>query len=325
MQKRINNYLNRPFLLFLSYRPGRIYYIGLIIFFAFFLNVFQPFGLTNWHAFHKSLFLTGYSLVYIGTYGVVYIVYSLLRPAYFCRESWTIRRELHILSIYIPLAALFSWIFTDVYVAEIDFSLSVFLALQFYNGIISIGVILTFGYFVSTKLRPDEQLSPVTLRASEGMINCNNTVDVTDEALEDMINYNNAVDVTEPPTEVLPSSPEPTGYIIIKREKIDVSTILFASSDRNTISIYILQRGNVRVLTKIMTLKAFADLVDAYPYMKSCSVSFIVNINQIELWSDTSSKMTLYMKGCNLTVPVTKGSIPCFKDIMNELGMMKKQ
>jgi hypothetical protein len=309
MQERINTYLNRPFLLFLSYRLGRIYFIVLIIIFAFFLNVFQPFGLTNWHAFHKSLFLSGYSLVYIGTYGVVYIVYSLLRPAYFRRESWTIRKELHILSIYIPLTALLSWIFTDVYVEEIDFSLSLFLSLQFYNGIISIGTVLSFGYFVSTSiLKPYKQLSPVTLRASEGMIN-----------------YNIPEDITEQPTQMLPPPPEPTGYIIIKREKIDVSTILFASSDRNTISIYILQRGNVRKLTKIMTLKAFTDLVDAYPYMKSCSVSFRVNINQIELWSDTSSKMTLYMKGCNLTVPVTETYTPCFKDIINELGIMKKQ
>jgi hypothetical protein len=102
MQERINNYLNRPFLLFLSYRSGRIYFIAMIIIFAFFLNVFQPFGLTNWHAFHKSLFLSGYSLVYIGAYAVVYIVYSSLHPAYFCPECWTIRKELHILSIYIP-------------------------------------------------------------------------------------------------------------------------------------------------------------------------------------------------------------------------------
>lgn len=294
--------------MFLSYRPGRIYFIGLIILFAFFLNVFQPFGLTNWHAFHKSLFLSGYSLVYIGSYAVVYIVYSSLRPAYFRRESWTIRRELHILSIYIPLTALLSWIFTDIYVEEIDFSLSLFLALQFYNSVVSIGTVLGFGYFVSTSmLRPHKELSPATLRVSEGMIN-----------------YNTPEDVTEQPTEVLPTPPEPTGYISIKREKIDVSTILFAASDRNTISIYILQRGKVRVLTKIMTLKAFADLVNAYPYMKSCSVSFIVNINQIELWSGTSTKMTLYMKGCNLTVPVTETYTPCFKDIIDELRIMKQ-
>jgi len=307
MQERIKNYLNRPFLLFLSYRPGRIYFIGLIILFAFFLNVFQPFGLTNWHAFHKSLFLSGYSLVYIGTYAVVYIVYSLLRPAYFRRESWTIGRELHILSIYIPLTALLSWIFTDVYVEEIDFSLSLFLALQFYNSVVSIGTVLSFGYFVSTRLRPDKELNPVTLRASGSMIN-----------------YNNTEAVTEQPTEVLPTPPEPTGYISIKREKIDVSTILFAASGRNTLSIYILQRGNVRKLTKIMTLKAFAELVDAYPYMESCSISFIVNINQIELWSGTSTKMTLYMKGCNLTVPVTETYTPYFKDIIDELRIMKQ-
>jgi len=309
MQKKLQNYLNRPFLLFLSYRSGRIYFIGLIILFAFFLNVFQPFGLTNWHAFHKSLFLSGYSLVYIGTYGVVYIVYSLLRPAYFRRKSWTIRRELHILSIYIPLTALFSWIFTDLYVEEIDFSFSSFLALQFYNSITSIGTFLGFGYFVSTSiLKPDKELSPSTLQASEGLLN-----------------YNIPEAVTEQPTQVLPTPPDPTGYISIKREKIDVSTILFASSDRNTISIYILQHGNVRKLTKIMTLKSFSELVDAYPYMKSCSVSFIVNINQIELWSGTSTKMTLYMKACNLTVPVTETFAPCFKDIINELGITKKR
>ena len=308
MQEKIKNYLNRPFPLFLSYRQGRIYFIVLIIIFAFFLNVFQPFGLTNWHAFHKSLFLNAYSLIYVGTYAAVYIVYSSLRPAYFCRRSWTIRRELHILSIYIPLTAFNSWTFTDLYVEEIDFSLSLFLALQFYNSIVSIGTFLGFGYFVSTRLTPDKQISPATLPVSGSMIS-----------------YKNTVDVTEQLTRVSPPPSETTGFITIKREQVDVSTILFAESGRNTLHLYILQGKRVKLLKKIMTLKAFAELVDGYPYMKRCNISFIVNINQIELWSGTSSKMILYLKDCNHIVPVSETYTPCFKDIIDELRITKKE
>ena len=307
MQERIKNYLNRSFPLFLSYRQGRIYFIVLIIIFAIFLNVFQPFGLTNWHAFHKSLFLSTYSLIYIGSYAAVYIIYSSLRPAYFRRESWTILRELHILSIYIPLSAFSSWTLTDIYVEEIDFSLSLFVALQFYNSVVSIGTVLGFGYFVSTKLKPGKQLSPVVLRASGSIIN-----------------YKNTAELTEHLTQVPPTPPETTGYISIKREQIDVSTILFAESRRNTLHVYRLQQGKVRELKKIMTLKAFAELVAGYPYMKRCNISYIVNINQIEMWSGTLSKMILYLKDCNHHVPVSDTYTPCFKDIVDELRIMKK-
>jgi len=308
MQEKIKNFLNRSFPLFLSYRQGRIYFIVLIILFALFLNVFQPFGLTNWHAFHKSLFLSAYSLIYIGSYAAVYIVYSSLRPAYFRRENWTILRELHILSMYIPLSAFSSWILTDIYVEEIDFSLSLFVALQFYNCVVSIGTVLGFGYFVSTRLKPDKQLSPAVLRASGSMIN-----------------YKNTAVLTEQLTYVPPTPPETSGYITIKREQIDVSTILFAESRRNTLHVYRLQRGKVRELKKIMTLKAFAELVAGYPYMKRCNISYIVNSNQIDMWSGTSSKMILYLKDCNHHVPVSDTYTPCFKDIVDELRITKKE
>jgi hypothetical protein len=306
MQGRINNYLNQPFPLFLSYRQGRIYFIVLIIILAFFLNVFQPFGLTNWHAFHKSLFLSAYSLVYVSPYAFIYLVYSWLCPAYFRRKSWTIRRELHILSIYIPLAAFNSWAFTYLYVEELEFSLGSFLALQFYNSIVSVWIFLGFGYFVSTKLKPVKQISLAVSPASGSMIINEKTVDITEQ-----------ITMASPP----PATP---GFIILKKDRVDVSTILFAESRRNNLYIYTLQRGKVQELKKIMTLKAFAELVTGYPYMKRCYASYIVNINQIELWSGTLSKMTLYLKGCNQHVPVSDTYTSCFKEIMNELEINKR-
>lgn len=309
MQERIKNYLNRPFPLFLSYRQGRIYFIVLIITLAFFLNVFQPFGLTNWHAFHKSLFLSAYSLIFVGPYAVIHIVYSRLRPAYFRRRGWTIRRELHILSIYIPLTAFCTWTFTDLYVEEVDFSLSLFSALQFYNSIISICTFLGFGYFVSTKIKPTKQISPVVSPVSGSMITGKNTVSITEQITR-----------VSPP----PATTQTTGFVIIKKDTMVVSTILFAESRRNNLYIYILQRGKVQELKKIMPLKAFAELVAEYPYMKRCYASYIVNINHIELWSGTLSKMTLYLKGCNQNIPVSDTYTSCFKEIMNELEIPKK-
>lgn len=315
MHEQINNYLNRSFPLFLSYRQGRIYFIGLIIILAFFLNVFQPFGLVNWHAPHKSLFLNGYSLTYIGTYGVIYFIYSWLRPDYFHRKSWTIRRELHILSLYIPVTALSCWTFTDLYIEEAEFSLDAFLELQLHNGIISIFTIPGFGYFVSTKLKRAKS----TIVAAPPAIDTKIIDDITpDENPTPVISQ--AMPTLSPPAII-----EPTGFILINKYNIDVSTILFAESRHNTLHLHLLRHGRVQELKKTMTLKAFAGLVVEYPYMKRCYASYIVNTDYIEWWSGSSAKMKLCLKGYHHTIPVSDTYTASFKELMNERGIVKKE
>ncbi len=375
MRERIINSLNRPSTLFLSYRKGRIYFLDLIIVFAIFLNVFEPFGISSWQALHKHLFLSGYSVIYIGTYGVIYFVYSWFRPAYFRRESWTIGKDLHILSIYVPLVAIHSWFFTDFYIEEISFSVSLFLSFQLHNSFLGIFTLAGFGYFIYTKLRPAQLISPATLPPSEDILTDNTPVPVTEESItvveeltevaipepptevvateeptpiavtEDLTEVvitesptevaaaeelipiavaeePSTVVITEESTEVAPPAPAPTGFIIIKGEKVNVSSILYVESSVNTISIHVLQGNRINTLSKIMTLKAFRELVADYPYIKHCHASFVVNINRIEQWSVASSKMTFSL--CNRTVQVSKKKAPYFKKLMKEMGIAKR-
>ena len=370
MRERIINTLNRPSTLFLSYPKGKIYFIDLIIVFAIFLNVFQPFDINNWQALHKHLFLSGYSVVYIGTYGVIYFVYSWFRPAYFRRESWTIGKDLHILSIYVPITAIHSWFFTDYYIEEVSFSISLFLSFQLHNSILGVFTLACFGYFIYTQLRPAKLISPATLPPSEDILTDNTPVPVTEEpttvveeltevaisepptevaATEEIIpiavtEESTEVAITESPTEVAateelipiavaeePStvviteestevaSPAPTGFIIIKGEKVNVSSILYVESSVNTIFIHVLQGNRINTLSKIMTLTAFRELVADYPYIKHCQGSYLININQVEHWSEASSKMTfsLYKQ----TIPVSKSKKPYFKKLMKEMGI----
>ena len=334
MRERIINFLNRPSTLFLSYPKGRIYFLELIIVFAIFLNVFQPFDINNWQALHKHLFLSGYSVVYIGTYGVIYFVYSWFRPAYFRRESWTIRKDLHILSIYVPVTAIHSWFFTDYYIEEVSFSISLFLSFLLHNSFLGIFTLACFGYFIYTKLWPAQLISLATLPPSEDILTDNIPATVTEEpttVVEELTEESTPIAVTEEPptvviteesTEVAPPAPAPTGFIIIKGERVNVSSILYVESKVNTIFIHVLQGNRINTLSKIMTLKAFRELVADYPYIKHCQSSYLVNINRIEQWSEASSKMTFSL--CNRTVPVSKDKIPYFKELMKEMGIDKR-
>jgi len=339
MRERIINTLNRPSTLFLSYPQGRIYFLELIIVFAIFLNVFQPFDINNWQALHKPLFLSGYSVVYIGTYAVIYFVYSWLHPAYFRPESWTIGKDLHILSIYVPITAIHSWFFTDYYIEEVSFSISLFLSFLLHNSILGVFTLACFGYFIYTKLRPAKLISPATLPPSEDILTDNIPVPVTEEPTT-VVEELTEVAIPEPPTpiviteepptvviteestEVAPPAPAPTGFIIIKGERVNVSSILYVESKVNTIFIHVLQCNRINTLSKIMTLKAFRELVADYPYIKHCQSSYLVNINRIEQWSEASSKMTFSL--CNRTVPVSKDKIPYFKELMKEMGIDKR-
>ena len=283
MQKRLQNYLHQPFPLFLQYRRGRIYFVLLIPTLALLLNVLQPFGLVNWHAQHKSLFLSGYGVLLTGTYTLIYLVYSQLHPAYFDSSTWTIGKELRILSIYIPLTAIDSWIYALLYMEELELSLYSFLNLQWYNAVLNFSIVLFFGLLVSAKLRPVEQLPAVSKQ-----INAPND-----------------------------------SMLTVKKDRVDVSKILFAECGHNKLLIISRYNGNEQRLTKYVSMTEFNQLVAGYTYMKRCHMSYMVNVNQIESWSGTMEKMILRLKDSAHTVPVSETYTPCFKKLMEQLQLPK--
>jgi len=169
MQKLICEYLNRPFPLFLAHRKGRIYFIWMIGILASLAIVLQPFGLINNHEFHKPLLLTNYILVFFGIYALLYMILSYLCPRHYHPDTWTIKKEFRTLLYYIPTTACITCMFVTFTVPEFKLSVHTFVELQFYNGLLSIISIPTFGYFIDTKLRSSKISSATKLNTPHNM------------------------------------------------------------------------------------------------------------------------------------------------------------
>jgi AraC-like DNA-binding protein len=154
MQEQINHMLNRPFTVFLACRKGRIYFTWMILIFLFLANFIQRFGLTTTsHEYHKPLIISNYIVLFFVMYALVYMMLSYFRPDYY--KIWTIRKEFCILFFFfIPATAFTTCLFVVFSVPEFILTLPAFVELQFYNFILSIFSIPTFGYFVDTQFNP---------------------------------------------------------------------------------------------------------------------------------------------------------------------------
>lgn len=154
MQKQICNFLNRPYPLFLSCRKGCIYYVWLVLILVVLGNILQPFGLVNWHEFHKPLIMDFYVILFFGMYVLLYLILSYFRLDHYHPDKWTIRKELQALLYCFPATACSTFLFVGLSVPEFKPGLSSFIHLQSYNILLSAVSIPTFAYFVDTRLNP---------------------------------------------------------------------------------------------------------------------------------------------------------------------------
>ncbi|MDR3652573.1 MAG: LytTR family DNA-binding domain-containing protein [Paludibacter sp.] len=284
MQKRIKNYLNEPSTLFLSYTEGKIYFILLIPILGLSLNILQPMGLVNWHEFHKDLILNCYSLNLVGTYAVLYFVYSRLRPAYFCRESWTKGKQLHLLSIYIPLAAVSSWVFVAFHTQEVEFSLNSFLNIQVYNCIASLFIIPGFSYFISHKIKP-----------------------VIEEKEEFTPENNETWESTELPSEM-----------IINSIPLVTDNISYIESKGNDLHFWVLHNGGLIEIITRYTLKKLQSDLKEYVQFYRWQNSFIVNIHHVKDWDIVDGKMIIHPKYCTVEITVNRKRSEEIKELLRK-------
>ncbi|HZK69068.1 MAG TPA: helix-turn-helix domain-containing protein [Paludibacter sp.] len=174
MRNKICNFLNRPFPLFLSYRKGRYYFIWMIFVLVVLANLMQPLGLYNMYNFHKPLVLANYIILFYGVYALLYMILSYFRSDYYKANTWTIKKEFQTLLFYIPTTVCSTYLFADFSVPEFELSLSSFLELQLYNGILGVITVPAFGYFVDSKLNPiNEALRSKQKENKESGVNLN--------------------------------------------------------------------------------------------------------------------------------------------------------
>jgi len=117
-------------------------------------NILQPFGLIDNHEFHKPLLVSVYILVFFGTYAWLYLILSYFFPQYYQRETWTVKKELLVLLLFIPLAACSTYMYAFFFVSDFKPGLSSFIEYQFYNSVLSMVSIPLFVLFVDNRLNP---------------------------------------------------------------------------------------------------------------------------------------------------------------------------
>jgi len=152
MQKRIYHLLDRPYPAFLSSRRGMIYFIWMILIQIALANITQPFGLINFHEFHKPLVVGDYILVFYSLYALQYMILSYFHPNYYHPDTWTLKKEFITLMIFIPIAACITYVYVVCTVPEFEISLHSFIRIQYCNSILMLLSIFTFGYYVDIRL-----------------------------------------------------------------------------------------------------------------------------------------------------------------------------
>jgi AraC-like DNA-binding protein len=125
--------------------------------------------------------LAGYIVVFLGVYGLLYMILSYFRADYYQPDSWTIKKELQMLLFYIPTTACCTYLFADFSVQGFELSISTFFELQFYNGILGIISIPLFGYFV------DNRLNPINTARRRARKNKDSALNTTEQQARDVL------------------------------------------------------------------------------------------------------------------------------------------
>lgn len=287
MHERITNILNRPIPLFLAYNEGRVYFKRLILFLALWVNIYQPFGLTNWNEYHKVLVLSVYCIVYCQSYYYLHIVYSYFNPAFFIPTQWSVAKQIKMLLIYLPVMACSSLIFAEICIPEFKFSPGLFFRLQMYNMITLIAVVPVFGIIVSNKL--------------ETLVGTTN-VPVIEKELKDNIRK-----------EDMPNE----NIIQWKEVGLFVNNILFVECKGNYLYVNYLHNGKLTEIHKRFSLKEFELLLPGFPQLVRCHISYIVNMDHVRNWESGPKKLLLYMDFAKLTVSVSETFIPLIKQMLD--------
>jgi hypothetical protein len=293
MQKKIKQFLNHPIPLFLAYPAGKVYFKWLILVLALWVNVFQPFGLTLWTELHKVLVLTFYCVVYCRTYHLTHIVYSYIKPPFFSPEHWTVGKQMHVLLFYLPVMAATTIIFAKSFIPEFELSPGMIFRLQLYNVLTLGGIIPLFGFIVTTKLKTtvSTPVEPVAEKEKQENIQ---------------------------PKEIK------NNLIQWKETSLDSANILFAECHRNDLHVHYLHNDKKTVLIKRESLKEFELLVAGFPQLVRCHVSFVVNMNHVQSWSNGNKKLTLYLDVQKLTVPVSETYLEKISELIEANFIPKK-
>jgi hypothetical protein len=310
IRKKINNYLNKPFPLFLSTIEGMMYLFFAVLIFGVLINLVQPFGAHAWHAPHKWMILSGYGILYAGVYILIYWFGSFLFPAYYTPESWTIRKEFRVLALYFPLTIFLCCIFTIVTIPEMQSHKLKLFELIGYNMLLVTITTYIFGLYVKLRLG--------TVIA----VDADNLVPELQPESESESELEPELPVCE--TLPVPTTMPPLLFIDFKKTRYKVDDIPFLESKGNNMIIHVLANGQIRESIILYTLKKAVVDLTPFPQMQRCHDSFIVNLDYVVAFKKKDHGLELTLQQCDFPVSVSASYREPIQEMLHASGIFRK-
>lgn len=291
------SFLNKPYPHTDNTQKNLIASLLIGVFVAFFLIVFQPFGLSQWEDEHKFMKLAGYGMVSCVIPILMYAGLSLL-PKKELEDNWKVWKELmNITAVILCIAA----------------------GNLFYSDLVGIGSITFKNYVTFIGLTFAIGIFPITL----GVITKYNRFRKLNEATASRIN---AVLARQP---VMGSSAteEQKGVVLVAENEKDhfkagPHELLYLEAADNYTEIAYLKAGAAKKVLLRGSLKRMEQQLLPFPFLVRCHRAFIVNLENVTQIEGNAAGYRLSLRNTSNQVPVSRTFGP---EITEKLNRIRQQ
>lgn len=138
IHQKTTAFLNRPFYLLISSKPGWYYTSAFAALISLLLCFEQPFGLHHWHHPLKYLIISGFGLIFFAIYMLYCWLATYIFPESFCNKSWTVGKQVTTSLILFVTIGTANWLYSMAFINQAELSVVSFLQIQFHTLIFGI-------------------------------------------------------------------------------------------------------------------------------------------------------------------------------------------
>lgn len=282
----IKEYLNQPYPQ-LANKWKQIIFISLFI--AFFMLVFQPFGLTTYQASNKTFIIAGYGLItfLILSFNLYALPYFFKK--WFILSKWTVLKQIIWLTLIIFTIGIGNYYYSSLFFQEFK-GLKGLLIFQFFT--LSIGII---PIVVITILNQNLRLSHNLKEASDFNIKIERKNNNSHKEQLVFLTADNEKD----------------------KLKIVLTELLYIESIGNYIQVYFLKEGKLKNSILRSSLTRIEIQLKTFPSIVKTHRAFLVNSMQIAKVKGNSQGLTLTLKVTEAEIPVSRNYAKLLKEKLN--------
>jgi hypothetical protein len=263
--------------------------LGISLFVALFILLFQPFGLSELEHPYKIMLLTGYGWVTLLFMWLYTFLLPAILPKAFAEESWTVGKQIVILCLIITSIASGNYLY------------SAATGIVGWSG--TIGLVVFFFFTLTVAIIP---VTALTLIAQNIALRRNLK---TSNHVNDMI--------AAAPAHAVDSEVsfqfDPSGQEVPVR----LSDLFCVESVGNYLHVYFRKGEQTEKLQIRRTLKSVEENLKDSRIFK-CHRAFLVNTERVTHVSGNSQGYTLTLDGCEKEVPVARAYTAVFRAVMQK-------